>query len=480
MTDLLLVRPPGTRGPTLLPPLGLLYVASAARDAGYSVEVIDAAAEGLGLDELVRRCEARSPRCLALGGCTPLLWETLQAAQALHGAADAVVVGGPMVGGAFAEEFDEAPAIDAAVAGEAETTIGPLMAWLDGDRRAPPPRGVITPAHGLRPRSPTVRLDDLPPPARDLVDPHRYHYPVATRRPVSTLITGRGCAHRCVFCDKSIGGAIPRHHSADRVLDELEEIVARSGPGFAVFFDDDFTAEPQRVADICEGMIAKQMPLEWKCESRADGVDADLLELMRRAGCTTVALGVESIRESSLQRLRKDIRPQEILRAFQLCRDAGMDVLAYVLVGIPGETPSDVAATAAFCRHHGARWVQFSTLSPYPGTPLYDEALEQGWLVHSGVRNPADVEQMRATLVAPPWDVTTLGITMLRAYAGFYLRPSVLAREAWNGARRDWRWSIGAAAEFGGWLAREGFIGFAHRSGLVDVLFPPTSSKSAP
>jgi radical SAM superfamily enzyme YgiQ (UPF0313 family) len=339
---------------------------------------------------------------------------------------------------------------------------------------------VLTRDHELRPRPRTPQLDEIPPPARDLVDPRLYRYPLATRRPVNTLVSGRGCAGACVFCDKSVTGPIPRLHSSGRVLDELRAIVDRSGPGFVVFFDDDFTVDPHRTAEICEGMIAANLPLQWKCESRADGVDAGLLRQMKRAGCTTVALGVESVTDASLEWLRKGITREQLRSAFAACRGADLDVVAYVLVGIPGETPADVAATVDFCRRHGARWVQFSTLSPYPGTPLFDEALAEGWLVHSTLRNPADAENMRPTLVAPPWDVPTLGITLFRAYASFYLRPGVIARETRAGLRNDWRGSLRSATGFGRWMAREGFIGFAHRSGLVDVLFPPTSSKSAP
>lgn len=472
MTDLLLVRPPGGRGPTLLPPLGLLYVAAAAREAGYSVALVDAAAEGIDGDELRRRCAAVSPRVLALGGCSPLITETLDTAVFLRGTAGAIVVGGPMVGKGFTEYLQDVPCVDAAVAGEAEATIAPLLAWLDTSRASRPPRGVMTSQHELRPRPPTDAIDDLPPPARDLIDPHRYRYALASRRPVSTLVTSRGCVHRCVFCDKSVGGNRPRRHSPERVLEELEAIVTH-GPGYAVFFDDDFTADRDRVTAICEGMIQREIPLQWKCESRADGLDTELLALMRRAGCTTVALGVESVRDESLRWLRKDLDAEQIRRAFDRCDASGLDVLAYALVGIPGETPADVDATVDFCRTHGARWVQFSTLSPYPGTPLFDQALEEGWLVHSTLRNPADAEKIRPTVVAPPWDLTTLGTTLTRAYARFYLRPGVVARELRSGLRDDWRSSLRSAAGFGGWIAREGFIGFAHRSGLADALFPP-------
>jgi len=457
--DLLLIRPPARtpRPPSLVPPLGLLYVAAAARQAGLRVGLIDAPAEGLRLAEVVERAAAAGPAVIGLGGFTPTFGETTRAAGALAGVAERLVVGGAHASVHAGPILDQLPEVDAVVVGEAEATIGPLLRWLDRGGRGAPPAGVLVRGQTLRRRPREPRLDRLPPPARDLVDPRRYRYPMATRPGLATLMTGRGCPRGCVFCDKAVSGARSRLHGAERVIDELTEVARDRRVGYAVLFDDDFAADRDRVATICEGVATAGLDLAWKCEARADAVDEALLRQMGAAGCRLVAMGVESAHGRSLERLGKELDPARTRAAFEAARRAGIDTLAYVLVGIPGETVGDVLATADFCREIGARWVQFSTLSPYPGTALHAQATRRGWLAAEGPRNPVDAERRRATLLAPPWTDRRLREALWRAHARFYLRPGFawsLARGAAGGA------PLGPVLRAGGavsrWLAAEG------------------------
>ena len=476
-TDLLLVRPPADRpSPTLVPPLGMLYVAAAARAAGHTVALLDAPAEGRGWRQTIQRCKEIAPSVVGLGGCAPMLSELDAAARHLRPCTEAIIVGGPIATPASVELLTYTGTIDAVLIGEAERTIGPALDWLAGGRRRSPPSGLATHEHPPTLADPIGSLDDLLPPARDLLPTGRYRYPIATRRAVSTAITSRGCGHRCIFCDKTVSGSVPRLHSPDRVVDDLEAIVATEQADFVVLFDDEFTVDRQRVGAICEGMLSRGLDLHWKCEARADSIDPNLLPLMRRAGCRTIGMGVESASRASLRWLRKDIEPEQVRGAFEACRSADIDTLAYALVGIPGEGPQDVAATVDFCRDIGVRWLQLSTLSPYPGSPLFEEALQEEWLAHTTVRNPADAESLRPTVVAPPWDLTSLGTTLLRSYARFYLRPSTLLREA--AAARPSAARAHAAASLGRWFAAESFIGLVRTSGLADALFPESRTGS--
>lgn len=462
--DLLLVRPPERPGPSLgrLPPLGLLYIASAARAAGQRVGLFDAPAEGLGWGELVRRCRSAHPAVIGLGGFTPTFPAVARASVLLRPWTGAVIVGGPHVTRHTAA-LEQLPDVTALVVGEAEETIAPLLDWLAGDRRGAPPRGVAVRGHPLRRRARVRALDRLPTPARDLVDPRRYRYAPATRPGVATLMSSRGCPHPCTFCDKTVAGARPRLHSTPRVLDELEQI-ATSGAGYVVLFDDSFTAKRERALEIAEGILERGLDLRWKCEARPGEIDAALLRKLHRAGCRTVAMGVESRWRRSLQRLGKDQDPAAVRDAFRACRDAGIDTVAYALLGIPGEDPADARATAAFCREIGATWTQFSTLSPFAGTPLYREARARNWLAETTVRNPADAEDLRPTLLAPPWTETNLRRTLWRCHLDFYGHPRALLRAAratrYGGSIRG---RAAASAAMGSWVLREGLRGLMEK-----------------
>ena len=156
----------------------------------------------------------------------------------------------------------------------------------------------------------------------------------------------------------------------------------------------------------------------------------ELARLMARAGCKTVAFGVESGNQDSLDFLRKDQNVEQTRRAIGACRDAGIETVAYVLVGIPGETPDSTMNTLHLARETGLDFIQFSTLSPFAGTALHEQALREGWLRSTRVRNPVDAEEFRETLVAPGWCEDSLATTLKKVYAGFYLRPSYLVRQA--------------------------------------------------
>ncbi len=457
--DLLLVRPPARsrRLPSILPPLGLQYVAAGARAAGFRVELVDAQAEGLDPHALRDRCRAARAEVIGLGGFSPVFEQTIAAARALAGASDRLVIGGAHATRHGAEVLDELPEVDAVVVGEAEQTVGEMLSWFVGGARGAPPAGLQVRDRPLRRRPREHRLDRLPPPARDLVDPRRYRYPLATRQGIATLMTGRGCPRECLFCDKTVAGARPRLHGADRVVEELRQLHRDPRVGYAILFDDDFAADRERVESICEGLLSADVRLPWKCEARVDEVDRPLLRLMGRAGCRLVGMGVESRHPRSLEWLRKGVTVDQIRGAFGAARDAGIDTLAYALVGIPGESEQDAVDTAEFCGEIGARWAQFSTLSPLPGTPLHREATQRGWLAHSTVLNPADAERRRATLLAPPWTEESLRRALWRAHTRFYLRPRFaagLARDGLGGLLVGSRWQAGRGVA--GWLAREG------------------------
>jgi len=278
-------------------------------------------------------------------------------------------------------------------------------------------------------------LDSLPWPARHLVPHDRYRYVFQTRHRFTTMISSRGCPFRCSFCDKTISGSAWRARSADDVVGELEEVRGRYDIGSVCIFDDNFTLRRRRVEAICEEILRRGLDIDWKCEARVDGITQELAKLMARAGCRTVAFGLESGNQDSLDFLKKDQDLDTARRAIKACREANIETVGYALVGIPGETPGSSLETLRFVRDTGLDFIQFSTLSPFDGTELYDLAQREGWYRRTSVMNPVDAEQHRATLLPPGWSEEDLDRTLRRLYGGFYLRPGYLARQALRAGR---------------------------------------------
>jgi radical SAM superfamily enzyme YgiQ (UPF0313 family) len=276
-------------------------------------------------------------------------------------------------------------------------------------------------------------VDALAWPVRDLLPNARYRYLLASRTRFTTMITSRGCPFRCSFCDRSVGGRRWRARGAEGVVDELEHVVNRYGIGFVSFYDDNFTFKPSRVAEICETILRRGVDVEWKCEGRVDNTDPELLRLMRRAGCRLIAFGVESGNEASLKRLRKDVNLEESRRAFAQTRAAGIRSLAYMILGVPGETPAAVRKSSAFAREIGADYAQFSTLAAYPGSSLDQAQLRPRSPSDGNVANPFDSDAHRETVTDLPPD--QLSSLMQEAWRDFYLRPRPMAcfvRDVWS------------------------------------------------
>ncbi len=444
----LLVRPPrrGLRDVSLVvPPLGLAYVAAALLAHGHRVEIIDGRAAGLGWRDLERRLAAARADLVGVSALSPVADLAARVLRLARPHARWLMVGGPHPTAVGPRLFAEMPEADLAIEGEAEHSAPEALAWLEAGAAGPPPAGVRVVGRSFQRRSPPDDLDALPGPARQLLPGRGYHHLLATRRPMATVISSRGCPHGCTFCDRAVGGRRWRARSAEHVLRELDEL-ARQGTRFVTFYDDNFTHDPQRVAAICRGMLDRELGLAWNCEARVDGVDAHLLGLMAAAGCQLVAYGVESAWEPTLRALGKGFDRAQVQRAFRASREAGLRTLAYVILGSPGESPAQLDATLRFCRHLRADFAQFSTLAALPGATL--GAGEPGGV---DVRSFLDADLQRRCLSDLP--ARELSRWLRHAWCDFYLRPAPLARLARaaleSGAWVEAPWLAGVAV---GWL----------------------------
>jgi radical SAM superfamily enzyme YgiQ (UPF0313 family) len=449
----LLARPPrrDLRDAGLpVPPLGLAYVAAALRLAGHDVEILDAYALDWSWARFGQHIAAARPAVLGLSAMTPVADVAAQAARLARPHVGRILLGGPHPTAVHHAVFDEMPELDAAIAGEAEESAPALLAWWAGGSAGPPPPGALLRGWPLVEAEPPA-LAQIPLPARDLLPMGSYRYLLATRPGFATMLTSRGCPFSCSFCDKSVSGSRWRARSPVEVVDELELLERDYGVGFVNFYDDNFTLRRDRVVGICEELLRRGLRVEWKCEGRVDGVDLPLLRLMRRAGCRTVAYGVESGNQATLDLLRKDVTVAQAPAAFAATRAAGLRSLAYMILGAPGEGEAEVAESLRFCRALGADYVQFSSLMPMPGTPL---TAQHAGRTATGGRNPVDSDRERVILSDLPPE--RLDALMRSAWAGFYLRPAPLRRLAgdavasgslWEAARLGagfGRWALGA------------------------------------
>jgi radical SAM superfamily enzyme YgiQ (UPF0313 family) len=426
---ILLLNPPARRPgleSLVVPPLGLAYLAAVLRQAGYEVKIKDAFAEGLGWEALGAYLAGMRPDILGLSSMAPTIDLAYKTVQLARPYAKHIVMGGPQISVLGQAIFQQCPELDFGVIGEGEETMVELVGALAAGRSPEGIPGVISPDFQGPPRKLIEDLDSLPFPARELLPSGLYKYPFARHKRVTTLFTSRGCPYQCIFCDKSVFGSRWRARSAENILSELDEIVHRHHINSIIIYDDLFTLKKKRVQEICDGIIRRGYQLDWKCEGRVDLVDLETLNLMKRAGCSMIAYGVESGNQIGLDYLNKKTKLEQIRRAFSLTHQAGIETMAYFILGIPVESFADELETIRFAKEINPTYVQFSSLSPYYGTRLYQEATEKNWFHQVEAHNPMDKDLQRPVVLSPQWSPEDLQRIMRQAHLSFYLRPGYI------------------------------------------------------
>jgi radical SAM superfamily enzyme YgiQ (UPF0313 family) len=279
------------------------------------------------------------------------------------------------------------PEMDFVVCGEGERVFARLVAEL-GETGNKPRAEVLDAIGGLgwkdgdgkvrfNPfKDEGVDFDAIPSPAHHLIDLTKYNNVLARQAHTASVQSSRGCPAACTFCD--IRKTKFRARSPENVVRELEELVKLGTRDF-FFVDDTITVDRRRVLKICELIVQRKLDIEFKVSSRTDMISADVLAALRKAGCYRIHYGVESATDRLLKYLEKGSTADRVKRAFKLTREAGIQTYAYMMIGIPTETREEMFDSVDYVtKVLKADYAQFSILTPYPKTALYERMLKDG------------------------------------------------------------------------------------------------------
>jgi radical SAM superfamily enzyme YgiQ (UPF0313 family) len=440
-----LVVPPRPREQVLnlIPPYALGYLAAACLRAGHTPVIVDAPMECLSVDDLVRRAEAERPEVVGLSLFSTDVASAARVCRALKQLPHPPVT---ILGGIHASSFPEAtlsaiPEADYLFVGEAETGLSKLLDALAADTQPAKKRLTTIPGLGwrdgrtlrLNPKAEQKDLDALGMPAWSLLNPLKYQrYPPTLfvhQRPFAPIITSRGCPHVCTFCaGHQVSGRKIRTRSLDAIFAEIAELRQRYGIRELHIEDDNFTHSRARVVEFCKRLIRLDWRLTWTMPNgvRLDTLDAELLALMKRAGCYLLILGVESGSGRILAHMRKKITLAQVEEKTALVAQAGILPHAFFMLGYPGETESDLQATLKLALRLPLIGAHFSSYRPLPSTQSADELIARGEI--QPFEFSATQEQGTfATVVYAPKGMTRARVkqwqrTMLLR---FYLRPGI-------------------------------------------------------
>src|SRR5262245_8746306 len=371
----------GTEGIGYKPPLGLLYVAtSVTAHSEHQVKVLDAQAQRLDFAALVRETVAFQPDLVGISAWTDWwypAWETGRLIkEALPGTH--LNYGGPHLS-IYPAETLSAPFVDSVIVGDGEVPFLYLSNMIANGHLDNSLPGLHLKSHGVKPAPDDLYvhadLDALAQPDRRLLPVDIYGSVLSKGDFVTTMITSRGCPHRCTFCKLNFQKNLAR--SAQSVVEEFRQIRAL-GIREVEIYDDTFTWGRQRLREICQALISEKLDIEWAVRDRVNKAEPELLELMQRAGCRRIHFGIESGVQRVIDRMQKQITVAQARDAVAAAKAAGLTVLTYFMFGNLDETLEDMYKTVEFALELDADYSEFSITIPYAGTEMYTEGLSSG------------------------------------------------------------------------------------------------------
>ncbi len=375
----LLVNPPYPMEESPSPPFGLMSLAAFLIQNGYDVRIDDYIVNPYSPGRVRASLREFDPDMIGSTGVTMNINTALRILADYREASGkaTIVMGGPHVTFDAQAILADCPHVDVIVRGEGELTTVELLEHLGDKEKYASIRGIsFRNEHDIihnesREFIPDINI--LPYPARHLVQLSKYK---ALGLPLN-MITSRGCPYECIFCvgSKMVGRRV-RCYSVERVVDEFE-MLSKKGFKQINIVDDLFTSNRKRCIAICEDIMRRGIQQEWTAFARVDTVSRELLETMRRAGCTMLCFGIESGNQEILDRVKKKTTLAKIEKAIRLCRETGVIPMASYIMGLPGESPETVRETLEFarnlCNSYG-----FHILAPFPGTEVREKADEYG------------------------------------------------------------------------------------------------------
>lgn len=405
-----------------LPPLGLAYIAAVSIESGHQVKIID-----LGLDKkALTLSEINRADVIGITADTTRYPEAVEIAKTVKEQGKIVVMGGYHVSFLDREALDTG-VIDFVVRGEGEYIFLNLINALENNSDLSNVKGISYLENGIYKRNkdaaPPRDLDKMPFPARDLLPLKKYKNRL-NEIPMANMITSRGCPYNCYFCSSSkFGGLKWRARSATSIVDEIELLYKKYNYRAFTFMDDNFTLSSERVFKFADELEKRGLTdIYWWCFSRVDILvrNEEMVKRMAEVGAFMVFLGLESNNEDVLGSYNKNIKNDQQQQAIALLRKYGISIQGSFIIGDIDETKEMVLNTIKWAKQINARVTQFSILTPYPGTALYEDIerekrfLHKKWEIYDALHPSIKLNNLT------PGETQKL---LIKAYKSVYLSP---------------------------------------------------------
>lgn len=436
------------------PHLGLAYLGAVSERRGDRVWIYDADVEDEPLADTLHEFR---PDIVGITANTPQVKQAWRTAREIKSVMDVpVIIGGPHPS-VMDEESALRPEVDVVVRGEGEDIWIALCNIVERLRQRGPDyrsAALVVPGQGIpqdllgityqtpdgelrrHPEAtPLADLDSLPRPAYHLFKMDRYTNLQPATDHVDgarsfSILTSRGCPYRCTFCSQSIMPQKWRARSAENVVEEWAHLVNDLGAQEIGVLDDSANIRVDRLHEISDLLIQRKLnhvPWIFVNGIRANLASTELLAHMKAAGLKRTAFGVETGDPEMLVSIEKRLNHDTIRQAFQNAKDVGIETIGFFIIGLPGDTKETMQRTIDFAIEVDPLIANFSMMTPYPGTLVYNIVKEKGRLliddwddyIFFDGKARYEMGDMTAGLVEEMWK---------SAHRQFYLRPSRIVK----------------------------------------------------
>lgn len=364
---------------TLLPPLEFAIMATTLRKNKHKIIIIDPEAERLSSQEVISKLMDWKPDVVIASVSLPSLVNDTQFIRQLKNLYNLKVIAKTSINfDPLLKEILIRSGVDYCLIGEEDLEISSILEGLSK-------RGTVYFDKNKYVKNPPAiiqNMDNLPKPARDLLENYRYRYPLLGTN-CTIVQTSRGCPFPCAYyCPYPlVQGGVWRAMSPKRVYQELAEIVKKYKIKNVLFRDATFTFNKKRASDICQMIIDKKLKFSWWCETRINCLDENLLKIMKKAGCRGINIGVETGDPVVMEIQGKPGVNIAQLEEIKTAADkVGIKLHFLLLIGLPEETKHSLYLTFELIKKLRPYSLGVTVITPYPGTKLYEDAKKRKWI----------------------------------------------------------------------------------------------------
>jgi len=415
----------------ILPPLGILYIASSLINNHHHVLVIDANADHLSDSEIAKKIKSFQPDLIGISIYTHDFLNHIKLISLIKSFCSAPIVAGGVHMSIYPKETMAYKCLDYGIIGDGENTMLKLVNFLNGHIKISEINGLIYRENNEiivnYPPDYSNDLNELPFPARHLIDVNKYQTILSRSMPITTMISVRGCPFHCTFCE--MANSYYRERNPQNIVNEMEECQNKFHIKEINFYDSNFILNKAKTIEVCKEILNRGLKIDWTIRARLDHVDEEILINLFNAGCYRIFYGIESADPNILKNIDKyiNIDSNKIKNIIDLTKYIGISPFGYFIFGSPGETQETINASISLFSNSNLDYIQITRVCPWPGSELYQIWKTQNksdmWLDYIAGNIPQWYKLQPPSTELSINDLDTL---IKKAYRIFYLRPSYI------------------------------------------------------